>query len=297
MHLLKILLVFISIYVCNQLYKNENVNEGLIQTPDKEKSSDLLPPAVYDLFGTPDNKQGVAGKKFSAQVKYTSNTIMEFINIDHDSRSEYKYNPVEKSYINLENPHKFIVYDKEDKTIIVHNKNEVAKYDIIFMEKSNFSENTSDEEKKGTISEGTVPSSYSDVINMSSAPSIGTSNVVNDAMNKKKSNGSLLNPFLNQYYIGYSRKDTWLLALSKQDEMLLQKAFPIERTEQLNIRKENTPITETYYFSLLSGFQLFMESITKEERTILVQHLKKLRIIVENRNVFEKADIFSILSE
>lgn len=277
-------LVCSGVFGVEEAYSAPNTVEG-------KKTSDYLPEATYELMGTPNNIQSIVRKKISAEVSYVENSIMLFRNIQHNVISKYKYNVIEKTYINVDNPKKYLVYNEEKKELVVTNDDERAEYEIVFMEKK-----SQESEISETLEQNNIPVSYSDTINIPSLPNINNSaSLTNTTETSGSSTAALLNPFMNNYYIGYPEKDQWLLALSKEDEELLKRAFPIQRTEQLTTRKTNIPVQETYHFSLLSGLELFMKSIKNEERIRLINHMKKLRIIVENRSIFEKTNIFDML--
>ena len=308
MLILKIILSYMVLLFIWRFCALSRPIEGFQNNTDKKKVSDFLPPGKYLIHGSQENIDAIAGKKINSQVTYVTD-FMIFTNLDHDIKSKYKYNKTDKTYIDIINKNKYLIYDSksEPRTIKIFNNEEIAIYNIIIMEQTKTQiKQSTDADESQLHNDEKEPISYLDTINSNTLNSASLSQVQENTANitkfknlldetSTKNKNELLDSFLTDYYIGYSEKDTWVLSLTKEDNALLKKAFPISRTEQLNMRDSMIPLQEKYNFSLLSTLQLYMKSVTTKQKSRLLNILQQLRIIVEGRTHFEKGNIFEML--
>ena len=242
---------------------------------------------------TPKYPSEITGKTVYDNITYLNAKTMVVTNLLHSTKNIYNFKGSREgggTYINSQDPSKRIKYNKKHNIILMMTGAKKVEFSIVMTELKAVNEK---DDTVASTSVSSEPVSYGDLIN----------NNVHDSTDEDEENEpeekNMLPDIVQQfgeekirdYYVGYADKDTWILALSKKEKLLLKESFYIKRIEELTMRHMNMPVKEIYFFALMSTLQLHLKSLPIKDRNTILKIINELNIIIEEKVIHKKGDI------
>ena len=300
--LFTLILICILYLYCTRNNKNitEKNIEGLLNS--KEQHSNYISPGKYTMVVTPKYPSEISGKTVYDNITYLNSKTMVVTNLLHSTKNIYNFKGSSKNggtYINSQDPSKRIIYNKKNNVILMMNGSKKIEFSIIMTELKAVNEK---EDAAISTSEYSEPVSYGDLINLAHHSNNSEGDDSNSLeLSEDEKEDDMLPDIVKQfggnktqdYYVGYAAKDTWILALSKKENLLLKESFYIKRIEELTMRHMNMPVKEIYYFALMSTLQLHLKSLPIKDRNTIFKIINELNIIIEEKVVHKKGNLIT----
>ena len=301
--LILILICIFIIYCKTSKTNNANIKEKTIEglLTSNQQHSDYIYPGKYTMVVTPKYPSEITGKTIYDNITYLNSKTMVVTNLLHSTKNIYNFKGSSENggtYINSQDPSKRIIYDKKNNIILMMNGANKVEFSIVMTELKAVNEK---EDSTVSTSEYSEPVSYGDLINLAHHPRNSNDDELLEIEDENKKEDDILPDIVKQfggnktqdYYVGYADKDTWILALSKKENLLLKESFYIKRIEELTMRHMNMPVKEIYYFALMSTLQLHLKSLPTKDRNTILKIINELNIIIEEKVVHKKGNLIT----